>query len=79
MQLTKTLEKNILKSYNKWLDSYLNGDVVTYDSYFDDAYHFIGSTNNEEFLTREDTTNFFKPAGAVDRLKLGMPQLKDTR
>ncbi len=60
MHLTKTLEKNILKSYKKWLDSYLNGDVDTYDSYFDDAYHFIGSTNNEEFLSREDTTNFFK-------------------
>ncbi|MFD2916176.1 ATP-binding protein [Psychroserpens luteus] len=60
MQLTKTLEKEILKNYDRWLDSYLNGDVATYNSYFDDAYHFIGSTNNEEFLSREDTTNFFK-------------------
>ena len=60
MQLTKTLEKDILNNYNIWLDSYLNGDVTTYDSYFDDAYHFIGSTNNEEFLTRKATTKFFK-------------------
>ncbi|MEM5564492.1 ATP-binding protein [Psychroserpens sp. AS72] len=60
MQLTKTLEKEILESYNTWLHSYLNGDVKTYDSYFDDCYHFIGSTDNEEFLNRKDTTNFFK-------------------
>ena len=60
MQLTKILEKDILKRYDKWIYSYLNGDVATYDSFFDDAYHFIGSTNNEEFLTRKDTTNFFK-------------------
>lgn len=60
MQLTKTLEKAILKIYNKWIYSYLNGDVKTYDSYLDDDYHFIGSTDNEEFLTRKDTTNFFK-------------------
>ena len=60
MKLTKTLEKAILKIYDKWMHSYLNGDIVTYDSYLDDDYHFIGSTDNEEFLTRKDTTNFFK-------------------
>ncbi|TXE20049.1 hypothetical protein ES692_01970 [Psychroserpens burtonensis] len=60
MQLTTILKKEILNNYDTWLDSYLNGDVTTYDSYFDDAYHFIGSTNNEEFLNRKDTTKFFK-------------------
>lgn len=60
MQLTKILKKEILNNYDTWLTSYLNGDVATYDSYFDDTYHFIGSTNNEEFLTRKDTTKFFK-------------------
>ena len=60
MQLTKTLEKDILKLYDKWMHSYLNGDVQTYDSYFSDEYHFIGSTDNEEFLNRKDTTQFFK-------------------
>jgi len=60
MQLTKNIENEILKVYDTWLHSYLNGDVKTYDSYFDDAYHFIGSTNNEEFLTRKATTKFFE-------------------
>src|SRR5690606_29508036 len=60
MQLTNTLEKEVLNSYNTWLYSYLNGDIVTYDSYFDDTYHFIGSTDNEEYLNKKETTNFFK-------------------
>ena len=60
MKLTKTLEKAILKIYDEWMHSYLNGDVTTYDGYFADDYHFIGSTNNEEFLNRKDTTQFFK-------------------
>ncbi|WP_296385335.1 ATP-binding protein [Winogradskyella sp.] len=60
MQLTKTKEKQILKIYDKWMHSYLNGDIETYDSYLDDDYHFIGSTDNEEFLNRKATTNFFK-------------------
>ena len=34
--------------------------LTTYDSYLDDEYHFIGSTNNEEFLNRKATTKFFK-------------------
>ena len=42
------------------MNSYLNGDVKTYDSFFDDKYHFIGSTENEDFLNRKDTTRFFK-------------------
>ena len=60
MKPTKRIEAEVLDVYQKWLHSYLNGDVATYNSYFDDAFHFIGSTNNEEFLTRNDTTNFFK-------------------
>ena len=63
MQLTKTKENEILKVYNTWMNAYLNADPDTYDSYFDDAYHFIGSTNNEEFLNRKDTTEFFKVTG----------------
>ncbi len=60
MQLTREIESEILETYETWLHSYLNGDVATYDSYFDDTYHFIGSTINEEFLNRKETTNFFK-------------------
>lgn len=60
MKLTKKKKEEILKVYHIWMHSYLNGDVDTYDSYFADDYHFIGSTNNEEFLNRKDTTQFFK-------------------
>ncbi|WP_339842125.1 ATP-binding protein [uncultured Maribacter sp.] len=60
MKPTKKIEAAVLDVYHKWLHSYLNGDVKTYDSYFDNAFHFIGSTDNEEFLNRKDTTNFFK-------------------
>ena len=60
MKLTKKNKEEILKIYNTWMHSYLNGDVATYDSYFADEYHFIGSTNNEEFLNRKATTQFFK-------------------
>jgi len=60
MNLSKNTEREILKVYDAWLHSYLNGDVATYDLYLDEAYHFIGSTGNEEFLNRKDTTNFFE-------------------
>ncbi|MDX1586698.1 MAG: nuclear transport factor 2 family protein, partial [Balneolaceae bacterium] len=46
-----------------WLTAYLNADVETYDAYFDDDYHFIGSTSNEEFLNRNDATTFFEQTG----------------
>ncbi len=60
MKLTKKIETEVLKVYDTWLQSYLNGDVETYDFYFDDDYHFVGSTNNQEFLNKKDTINFFK-------------------
>ena len=60
MKLTKKQEKDILKIYDTWMHSYLNGDVNTYNYYLDKDYHFIGSTNNEEFLNRRSTTGFFK-------------------
>ena len=59
MSIDKKIEASVLKVYDTWLYSYLNGDVKTYDAYLHDDYHFIGSTNNEEFLTRKDTTQFF--------------------
>ena len=53
-------EVEVMQVYDTWLNSYLNGDIKTYDSFLDDDYRFIGSTNNEEFLNRKDTTNFFE-------------------
>ena len=74
MKPSKKIEAAVLDVYNKWLYSYLNGDVTTYNSYFDDAFHFIGSTSNEEFLNRKDTTNFFK--ATADQLS-GNTQLRN--
>ncbi len=63
MKLTKKLQTEIWKIYDTWMQGYLNADVETYNSYFDEDYHFIGSTNNEEFLNRKDTTEFFRATG----------------
>jgi len=63
MKWTKKLESEIWKIYDTWMQSYLNGDVKTYDSFLDDDYHFIGSAKNEEFLNRKDTTQFFEDTG----------------
>ncbi len=60
MKLTKKKEAALLQVYETWWHSYLNGDVDTYDFYLDDDYHFVGSTNGEEYLDRESTTAFFK-------------------
>src|SRR6056297_500526 len=63
MKLTSSQEAEIWQVYDTWLSAYLNADVKTYDAYLDDDYHFIGSTNNEEFLKRNDATTFFKQTG----------------
>jgi ketosteroid isomerase-like protein len=60
MKLTKKTEVEVTKVYDTWLNAYLNGDVKTYGYYLDNDYHFIGSTNNEEFLNKKDTTTFFE-------------------
>jgi len=60
MKLTKKIESEIWKIYDSWLYSYLNGDVKTYKKYLDKDYHFIGSTENEEFLSKKETADFFK-------------------
>ena len=63
MKLTVTQETEVWQVYDTWLTAYLNADVKTYDAYLDDDYHFIGSTNNEEFLKRNDATTFFERTG----------------
>ena len=72
MKLSKEDHEALILIYEKWWHSYLNGDVKTYDSFLDDDYHFVGSTNNEEFLSRKDSTAFFKAtadqlSGKVER------------
>ena len=58
--MTKKTEAEVLKVYTIWLHAYLNGDIATYNAYLDKDYHFIGSTDNEEFLNKNDTTRFFE-------------------
>ena len=60
MTITKKEEAELLKVYNAWWESYLNGDVKTYESYLDDNFRFVGSTEGEEFLDKKDTTAFFE-------------------
>jgi hypothetical protein len=59
MRPTEKQRAEVLSVYDTWLKVYLNGHVKTYDLYFDDEYRFIGSTDNEDFLNRADTTKFF--------------------
>ncbi|WP_203295983.1 ATP-binding protein [Luteirhabdus pelagi] len=66
MKVSEKIKSEVLQVYDTWLQGYLNGDVPTYDAYFDDTFHFIGSTNNEEFLNRTETTQFF--ANTADQL-----------
>lgn len=77
--------KQVIQVYDKGLYRYLIGDVKTYDSYFDDAYHAMGITQNEGFLDRSATTQFF--ADTVDQIAvkcelrnktLNMEQLGDS-
>ncbi|MFD1314641.1 ATP-binding protein [Namhaeicola litoreus] len=75
MNLTKKEQEALLQIYEEWWKSYLNGDVKTYDKYLDDGFHFVGSTNNEEFLSRKDTTDFFK--ATADQLA-GKAELRNT-
>lgn len=63
MNPSKKTAKAIWNVYDAWLHAYLNADHKTYDSFFDNSYHFIGSTNNEEFLNRKETTRFFELTG----------------
>ena len=76
MKLTKEQETEILNVYDIWLYAYLNGDVKTYDSYFNDDYRFIGSTDNEDFLNRADTTKFLK--ATADQLA-GKVEIRNSR
>lgn len=65
----------IKQLYDTWFQAYINGDVQTYGSYFDDDYRFIGSTSNEEYLNKKDTILFFEAtayqfSGKIDSRKV---------
>ncbi|WP_047245017.1 hypothetical protein [Maribacter thermophilus] len=53
------VEKQVLEVYNKWLYSYLNGDVKTNTSIFNVDTCFTGTSVNEAFLICSTTSNFF--------------------
>ena len=78
MQLSKNQEAELLKVYESWWNSYLTGDVKTYDSFLDDDYHFVGSTNGEEYLNRKDTTAFFNATADQLAGKAELRNLKRT-
>ncbi|MBK9332004.1 MAG: nuclear transport factor 2 family protein [Ignavibacteria bacterium] len=60
MKLSKELKSEVMQVYDTWWHSYLNGDVKTYDSFLDENYRFVGSTDAENYLDRLDTTKFFE-------------------
>jgi len=74
MELSKELKPEVMQIYDTWWNSYLNGDVKTYDSFLDYDYHFIGSTNAEDYLDRSNTTKFFE--ATADQLA-GKAQLRN--
>jgi hypothetical protein len=66
MKLSNQQHTELMQAYEAWWKSYLTGDVTTYESWLDEDYRFIGSTDNEEFLNRKDTTAFF--AATADQI-----------
>ncbi|MBK9569731.1 MAG: nuclear transport factor 2 family protein [Chitinophagaceae bacterium] len=60
MKLNKKLEAEVIQVYNTWWDSYLNGDVKTYDSFLEDDFRFIDLQKQKLFLNRKEATKFFK-------------------
>ena len=74
MRVDKKTKDEVLNIYDIWIHSYLNGDVETYNSYLDKSFHFIGSTANEEFLNKKDTSDFFR---ATSEQLAGKSQLRN--
>ena len=60
MKFSKKQEKEVLKVYEAFFHSYLNGDVKNYASYLDDDFHFVGTVAEEEFLNKKDAVKFFE-------------------
>ena len=59
MKLAVKRENKVVEIYTKWLLGYLNFYAKTDTSSFDYAIYFIGTSDNETFLTRSSTSNFF--------------------
>lgn len=78
MKLATQDKKDLMHVYDTWWHSYLNGDVNTYDFFLAKDYHFIGSTNNEDFLNKKDTTKFFEDTAEQLAGKAELRNLKQT-
>ena len=58
MKLSKQQEQAILKEYEVYFDSYINGDTETIVSMLEDDYIQIGSAETEVFFNKEDAVKF---------------------
>ncbi|MFS4417097.1 ATP-binding protein [Maribacter sp. 2307ULW6-5] len=60
MELTDNKRAKVLDTYTSWLASYFSGDVATDHHCFNDAQHFKGDYDNNEFLDRKAVTNLLE-------------------
>ena len=56
----KDQESEVLKVYNLYWDSYLNGYLETFASTMDDAFEMIGTSESEVCHSKEDGIEFYK-------------------
>ncbi|MCR9015396.1 nuclear transport factor 2 family protein, partial [Aquiflexum gelatinilyticum] len=56
----KDRESEVLKVYNLYWDSYLNGYLETFASTMDDAFEMIGTSESEVCHSKEDGIEFYK-------------------
>ncbi len=59
MKLTKKLEAEILKLYNKYWDAYLSGKMRTMSSIMDKNCHVIGSGMGEVFKNKKEAVRYY--------------------
>ncbi len=58
MKLSKQQEQSILKEYEVYFDSYINGDTETIFNMLEDDYIQIGSAETEVFFNKEEAVKF---------------------
>ena len=71
MTFSKQEESALLQVYDKYWDSYINGDIATLASLLAEDYTQIGSVETEVFDNKKDAVNFIETtieqiAGKVD-------------
>ena len=60
MKLTKKLEAEILKLYNKYWDAYFKGNMRIMSSLMNEDIHVIGSASGEVFKNKKETVKYYK-------------------